>query len=127
MEIAHIPPSTGGGPKTIGAYMLRHVKSGLTFIGSTKDLYNRRASHLSTLRNLVHKNARLQEAYKQHPVFEFYSHATKTLEEAEALERKLIADFELPELLINVNHRNIDFQLARLATLPRPAIAIRQD
>lgn len=69
-------------PKAIGAYKLTHTKSGLYYVGSATNLYERYHVHLSTLKSKTHTNPRLQEVFNDDPVFTMEVIVTTTRDEA---------------------------------------------
>lgn len=52
-------------PKS-GIYKIEHIESGKLYIGSAVNLLNRKATHFSLLRNGLHKNSKLQNAFNKH-------------------------------------------------------------
>lgn len=49
-----------------GIYVFENVKSGMSYVGSSRNIYKRFHQHRGTLRKGIHKNINLQTAYNEH-------------------------------------------------------------
>lgn len=77
-------------PKVCGAYKLTHPKTGLFYLGSSANIYERYHVHLSTLKSKTHKNPRLQKAFDEDPVVIIEWFETKDRDEAYNVEQLYI-------------------------------------
>jgi group I intron endonuclease len=77
-------------PKATGAYKITHPKSGLYYIGSSSNIYERYHVHLSTLKSNTHKNPRLQEVFNDDPVISIETIVTDSRDEAYDVEQKYL-------------------------------------
>jgi len=88
--------------KICGVYVLVHVASGNWYIGSSDDLYSRRANHESQLRRGVHYNHALQEAYNIHNQIDYICLHTPTRDIAFEIEEMIIQSHRASGFLFNV-------------------------
>lgn len=115
MKNAFVWPWTGFKPekKTCetlgGTYMLRHIKTGGFYVGSTRNIYGRLYKHVFELRNKIHGNTTLQQAFDDDPVFEVTFillgdsiHSPDLEQHCWAAEQKLLDEHAGDELLMNV-------------------------
>lgn len=54
-----------------GIYAIRHLASGRSYIGSSKNIYKRWAIHRATLKSKTHHNLHLQNAWNKHAEADF--------------------------------------------------------
>lgn len=108
-------------PKAVGAYKLTHQKSGLFYLGSATNIYERYHVHLSTLKSNTHKNPRLQAAFNDDPVFTLEWYETKDRDEAYNVEQMYIdRHFGKPDC---ANMHNSARSSWKPGTMPEQAIA----
>lgn len=85
-----------------GFYVIRHCGTGLMYVGSTGNLYRRRAEHLSDLNAGHHRNGRLQEVFNNDTNIEFWAQLTQTREDAYAGEQSFMDQNSNTGLLLNI-------------------------
>lgn len=87
--------------KVCAAYMMIHVHSGKIYVGSTKDIQQRKKDHEKFLALGTHENSNVQEAYNVDPHFEYFTVLTHTREEAYTYEQQMLDDYKDTDLLLN--------------------------
>jgi predicted GIY-YIG superfamily endonuclease len=91
-------------------YLLKHVKSGKIYVGSTKCLRTRFKEHRKKLRKGTHKNRPLQNAYNDDPEMSVHLYLTETRDEARKLEQdyldKHFASGNLFNIALDINSVN---------------------
>lgn len=85
-----------------GAYALTQENTGLTYIGSTGNIYARICSHYGRLRAGDHRNSNLQEAFNVDPRFNLSICETETREEALEIEQALLDKHHGSALNLNI-------------------------
>jgi group I intron endonuclease len=96
-----IPSSSHNCPKTMGAYLLVHVKSGKCYVGSNLNLYSRKYQHLHILRDGHHNSFAFQEAYNSDVRLLPLYLPTEDREEAYRIEQLILDEFYSTGLLLN--------------------------
>lgn len=84
------------------AYVIRHRKTNLFYVGSTHDLYVRINQHKNHLKNGTHKNPNLQQAYDEEDIFDIMYRKTPCPEAALDLEQELLDYYHPLNMLMNV-------------------------
>lgn len=91
--------------KIAGAYKLVHVKTGMFYIGSSANFYERRVNHITQLRRNEHYCKKLQELYREDPhfTFEFFlaGRDEKAIVLAVDAEQMLLDEYKDSKLLLN--------------------------
>ena len=85
-----------------GAYTLTQENTGLTYIGSTGNIYERICSHYGRLRAGEHRNSNLQNAFNNDPRFNLSICETDTREEALKIEQVLLDNLHGSALNLNI-------------------------
>lgn len=86
----------------IGAYVLTVPTSGVFYVGSSEEIYERFKQHRYALSRNEHKNKILQEHWNLHRELSFEPFPQKTREDAYLLEKKMIDDNIDNELMVNI-------------------------
>lgn len=74
----------------VGAYLLIHVKSGRIYVGSGRDVWERRSHHIGQLQRGRHHNAELQRLYDEDDELNFEPTLTADREAAYDLEQDFL-------------------------------------
>lgn len=91
------------GVPTPGVYVIEHGATGKKYVGSAANLYQRKNSHLSSLKHGTHKNQLLQEVYDQDPKIEFTFFPTESREFAYEKEQELLDQLKGKSVLLNIS------------------------
>lgn len=84
------------------AYSLDHPGTGMSYVGSTQDLYTRINQHKTRLAAGTHRNANLQEAYNSDPVFNLRVVFAESVKDARKIEQILLDDGHEKGRLFNI-------------------------
>lgn len=87
--------------RTDGVYLIIDKDNSKAYVGSTGDLFKRSTAHCTELKNNIHHNKSLQQAYNEGVEFEFVTVSTPTREEAYKLEQTILDDYINTDLLLN--------------------------
>lgn len=91
--------------KTGNIYKITNIVSGKVYIGQTIGLYSQRvSSHLSTLRNGVHRNPHLQNSYNKHgeECFTFELVGRYPMKSLDDVEKRMIAEQRMKKRCYNI-------------------------
>lgn len=86
----------------IGAYILTHVKSGMFYVGSSKDVDKRVHLHWYLLKKGKHVSKVFQQLWDNSPKFDVRTIRAENRDEAFAIEQAIIAENENNPLMINI-------------------------
>lgn len=86
----------------IGAYILTHVKSGMFYVGSSKDVEKRVKLHWYLLMKGKHISKLFQRLWDKSPKFDVRSIRAENRDEAFAIEQAIITENENNPLMINI-------------------------
>lgn len=96
----NVPSQSGNGIKTIGLYLIEHVKTGKFFVGISKNLYTHTVSHKSLLNKNKHYNKHFQKEYNKD--CKLLNHFLEMdLDAAYALKQTILDMFFCKDLLFN--------------------------
>lgn len=84
------------------AYVLTHQKTGMTYVGSTHNLYTRINQHKTRLQAGTHRNPNLQQAFDDDPRFDMGFVRAENKEEALDIEQKMLDEGHAQGKLLNV-------------------------
>jgi len=90
------------------AYVLKHKKSGMMYVGSTHTPARRRTVHMSQLKRGVHHSDKLQAAFEDDKAFDFVIYTTDDRDAAYQLEQALIDHYLPTGKLLNVSSKALD-------------------
>ena len=85
------------------AYALYYPATGMSYVGSTQNLYNRVNQHRTRLLAGTHRNQQMQEAFNTDPRFDLSFHITETKEEALTLEHQSLQEHHGSGKLFNLS------------------------
>ena len=88
--------------KQCGAYILTHVDTGIFYVGSTRNFYNRKKEHLHLLKNDKHHSRVLQKVYRDNQNISYQFFPTETREDAFDLEQKLLDENSQNKYMSNI-------------------------
>lgn len=71
-----------------GIYCIRNIVNGIIYIGSSKDVFNRKIHHFSDLRCKRHNNARLQNSFNKYGESNFEFYVIELVEESKLIPRE---------------------------------------
>lgn len=88
--------------KLNGVYLIKHIKSGKFYVGSTVDLQTRVIKHKTDLARGKHPNMFLQKAYNSHKQMEYYLYITETRDQAYDLEQEFLDKYHSTGEIFNI-------------------------
>lgn len=102
--VERVPSCSHNGPKTIGAYLLLHLKSGMAYVGSHGNLYTRVYQHHHLLQYKKHWIKCFQQAYENDSRFvPFLLPTDGDREAAYTVEQTILDKFHSSGLLFNTS------------------------
>lgn len=102
LVVDSVPSCSHGGPKSIGVYLIIHIKSKKTYVGSHANLYSRKYQHDFLLRQGTHFVKEFQEIFNDDPRLLVMFIVTDNREQAYDLEQHILDKFHSTEWLLNV-------------------------
>lgn len=84
------------------AYIIEHSASGMVYVGSTNNLYERLKQHAGKLNRQTHHSKNLQELYNSNPKLNLMFKCTPTREEALDIEQRYLDKLANSGTLLNV-------------------------
>jgi len=102
LVIDNVPSCSHGGPKTVGAYLLLHLRTKKVYVGSHMNLYSRKYQHDFLLKRGIHFIKEFQEAFNEDQRLIVMFIGTTDREQAYDLEQHILDKFYSTGLLFNV-------------------------